>query len=610
MSRRVMRSFRTYWETHAAVALVALAFAASLLMRIADPDTFMHTAVGRNLVRGGSPWNDVFSFAASYPNIRYSEVVAQIFFYTCVAAFGLNGLIVVHATLSGVMVWMATRVAAQPGVRATTARVVVGTLVALASFPAMSLKPQIFSYLMFAGLPWLLRARSPIRTLLYFVLWSNLHRGGVLGLAAVFVHAAIQVVCVDRMKARLWCLITVAATCGALLNTGGTFYLTSAFDVAQRESFHQYIAEWQPLTWSVVWDKHAAILPLALLAAVELVSSAGYLVRTRNQRERVVPRHFWGTSSWFARIPVATFAAFSGARLLPFFAIAVAPLAIRCCERIFVGFYRKKRSTDRIHAPRGFALLIAVVAAAYLFHSIEARIPYSYRGLGVQVYRVPVRLTSFLQNLVIPALRTGTSTADRPLRIRNDFGFGGYFMWKLFADGTPTTRILIDGRNDTLYGDQAFLTSLRTDTDGEAFQQLQAEYRFDVACFASSSLADPRGAYLGQDPAWALVYADDIGIIFVRKAAFDAVFLANYSYRELQRTAATAMRVLTLSHTVSDERLWNEIRRNVHEAPNSIGANFLLAQGARARGDDDALQQARERLAELADERGVVLPPI
>jgi hypothetical protein len=100
--------------------------------------------------------------------------------------------------------------------------------------------------------------------------------------------------------------------------------------------------------------------------------------------------------------------------------------------------------------------------------------------------------------------------ATRPAQpIYNEYGWGGYLIWRLY----PDYRIYIDGRAD-VYGD-AFLEEFLATHDGETHwrEPLDRVGVRTVIIKPDASLA----SLLRQEPDWVQVFEDSQAIVFARR---------------------------------------------------------------------------------------------
>ena len=544
------------------LAIGLLLVSGMLLVRLGDMDLFSHMAVGRwALAHHTVPTTDPFAYSSAGP-FRYTEILADVSLYGVERIFGMTGLslfqVVVGFTILALVVARA---------RGTSpARLFVASLVLAAAFSAMALKPQVFSYVMFAAVLLFLErapAHAPKRLLwlpLAFFAWANLHRAGIFGLAILGATAFAWFIARDRRKhAAYLAAATALSALAMLVNSGGVYYFTSAFDVVNRASFHHLIAEWQPLTLDVVLSRHLALVPLLALAF-----AGRFCTPRRVDAELLV---------LLITLALAT----RGARLLPFVAIAAAPPAVRAIDSFF--------TLAAQHARPIFASALAVVLALALpIVSYVNEVPPAYRGVGVCETILPVDVSVFL-------------AAHRPpAHLFHPFNFGGYFVWAL----APETPVLFDGRNDTVYDDALFKDVIDAETSRATFTRLDARFAFSVATFRWANPNERRGAFLAGDPSWVLVYWDDLATVYAHRTRAAAMADA-LGYQTLDVRTAFAR----AAGDTTDATFIDELRRNAREAPRSARAHALLAMNLEARGANAEAAAESDIVTRLAAEKGL-----
>jgi hypothetical protein len=553
----------------ALLALGVVVAAGSVLVRLGDMDLFSHAAVGRwILAHGAVPRTDPFSYASAGP-FRYTEALADVIFAWIDRASGAVGLSLFQVVDAiALLALVLARARGSPA-----SRVLLAALVVTSSFAAMALKPQVFSYLCFAALLLAidrLPKRDPRAALaipLLFVAWANLHRAGVFGVVAL--GAACVGFALDPATRRhaTWLAIATALSGAALLaSPGGAYYVTSAFDVATRASFHEHLSEWRPLTWATIRERHLAIVPLVALALGERAA----------RRRRVDPELL----VLFASMAVAT----RGARLLPFVAIAAAAPAARALDALVDAASRAAR-------PALSRALVAVLGLALPVVHYARAVPPAFRGLGVCEAVQPVDLARFFQEHRPPG------------HLFHPFDFGGYLLYAL----APETKVLVDGRNDTVYDDAFFTQVLAAEADPGAFAALDRRFAFSVAAFGWDQVGDPRGAFLERDPRWTLVYWDDLSVVYANGERAGA-FASALGYRELRPSTAAA-RAAQPGGDARDADFVNELRRNAREAPRSARAHYLLAIALAARGAEDEARREAALVGALAASKGLPIEP-
>ena len=223
-------------------------------------DTWWALAMGRLEVAAGRPLDTVLAHApvvAEHPNGQW---LAQIVLYGLYAGLGTAGVRTATALLIavafGLVLAMARAAGGSPRIAACA--VLLGALMAASNFTVRS---QVFSYLLFAGVAFVLQvARSRPRLLLVlppmFGLWANFHGAFLFGLVLVGLHLAGEGVeaIVGRVKSGTWNLrwvwrlgLTLLGSAGAAcLNPLGPRVFAYVANAAGDASARSLISEWQP----------------------------------------------------------------------------------------------------------------------------------------------------------------------------------------------------------------------------------------------------------------------------------------------------------------------------------------------------------------------------
>ena len=570
-----------------AVLAVCLAFGATLLMKLGGADIWWHIRAGQWIVEQRSiPTTDPFSFTSEGP-WRYTEALAQLLLAGVHALGGPSSIVLFNAALGVVLAAMVAGLT--PG-RAGTRGLVVGLFGACAH-AAMTAKPQVFSYLCFAGLLLWLRAaeargagersarlgRLLLPIPLLFVVWGNLHRGGVLGIAVIGAFLVAWTLRAERRRDARWlALVLPLATLGLMANSGGTFALASAFDVAGRESFAAHVAEWQPLSWALLAEHHLTFVPLLALAAL------GRLRRNEEGRLRLVP-----IDGELLVLLGTTFLAVRSARLVPFAAIAAAPAAGRAIEAALASLARRVEGKVRAPVLSAAALALGIALLGWRYTST---VHPAYWGLGVFEGRVPVRLAAFLERSAPPG------------HMFNTLDHGGYLIYAL----GPRQKVFIDGRNDTVYSEAAFVRALEAGSSRAAFARATEGYDIGFAIVPWTGPSERRFDFLHADPSWELVYWDDTGAVLVKRSEASTAYLARHGYRELSLHDAFR-RVGRLGTSPEDRRFVEEVELQAERAPRSLYSIYLATLVYHQLRDAERYREARSRLARLAAERGMEL---
>jgi hypothetical protein len=215
----------------------------------------------------------------------------------------------------------------------------------------------------------------------------------------------------------------------------------------------------------------------------------------------------------------------------------------------------------------------ALAASALAFCLVIVYSPYRI-GTGEAPW-FPARIVSF------------TKQSNLQGNMINSYGFGGYLIWHLW----PERKVFIDGRNEVYL---AFLKKIRMVAgDARLWRGFLREYGIEYALLnyvddletvtvmrkdgqPVRTLAPFTSTHFPRS-AWALVYWDDVGMVFVRRegvnhrllsAEYTSVFPEGRYYQE----------ALAKSGRLDVNRSIGELHRKLNEEPGCRRAAYLLAR--------------------------------
>jgi hypothetical protein len=484
-----------------------LVFVAMLLLfmlasrPLVDPDFWWHLRTGQYIVETGAiPHTDIFSHAFFGREWVAHEWLSEIFIYAVHQALGYGGLVVTFSIIIVAALWVTYRECAR---RAGHPYVTGFALIlgGLASAPTWGVRPQMFSFLFasifIAVLVDYLRNGNKgfIWWLLpLMILWVNMHAGFALGLAlialAIIGLMLDQWLAPDSECGPLWgrmrplCLVWLACVMAVSLNPNGVRIYSYPFETLTSHAMMKYINEWfSP-------DFHELMfLPLAVL----IFATFTVMVMSK---ERARP-------SELLLLSVTGFAALRSGRNVPFFALAAMPLL---AEHSW-SWLTSHRWGQWLVVPEkreaGAQAIIKVLMNVVLL----VILPTTLCVLRVRQV-IANRATTEAQNFPVAAVEFIRSSRP-PQPIYNEYGWGGYMIWKLH----PEYRVYIDGRAD-VYGDQFIEEFLRTH-DGEGNWRAPLD-RYGVR----TVVVNPRAALaslLRQEEGWSKVFEDQQAAIFIKQ---------------------------------------------------------------------------------------------
>jgi hypothetical protein len=355
-------------------------------------------------------------------------------------------------------------------------------------------RPHLLSFIMLAACALLLvrlkeghRGALPL-LLLTQIIWANLHGGFVLGIALAFLMGA-------------W-VAGAGMALVSLVNPYGAGLLRFVL-VFSDPIFRRRIREWSgPFT-----EPFAGSLHFWIYIGVLIACAAATLYHARRRR-------------WGAVAAMSAFAAlsFPSKRNVSLLGLAAAPwLALAATEALDV-----VRAPWRMRMPRARALGLSCVAVAALagvaaVHGVPHETGRVRRpGLGVG------------ENIPATALDYITSHGIEGDAF-NSMGFGSYLVWRAW----PASHVFIDSRLDVYGGPFLERYSLAM-ADPALMRDLLAHDRLDYALI-SWQIEEASGAVgaLSADPGWALVYFDDVAMVYLKRAPRWDALIARDEYRVL-----------------------------------------------------------------------------
>lgn len=408
--------------TLAMLVVTALLVGVALVHNLTDADFFWHRATGRLIAETGSvPRIDPFSFTWGGEWVAH-EWLGELLIHLLVSGLGATGTLVVFGALAAAAIWISALVARRLGAR-TLPIVLAAVVGAVILVPFVTVRPQLFSWVLLAGLAALLlsldgdRPRRALWLGPLFGLWANLHGLWVVGIGAVAVYVTLTLIGQTRMSAaRGWMLAGGALAVVAVMLTpaGPSGILYPLRYVEPGDWGLANIAEWQ----SPDFHDGAHIGLLMLVVGLAVVGTA-----------RAVP-------AWLAFLAmVALVMSLLSLRNEPIAAVWGLPvLALGLDARL-----PRRGRTPGARVGRGRRLLeigLAVVSILAIGVTLGPRI----EGTDAAVRRAG-----------LPVEAVDRLAAERPdARVLAEYGWAGYVIDRLAGSGA---RVFVDGRND-MYPDQ------------------------------------------------------------------------------------------------------------------------------------------------------------
>ncbi|WP_157976767.1 hypothetical protein [Parahaliea mediterranea] len=539
------------WQNACWYLVGALLFLSFGFTEMAGSDLWWHLAGGREILEQGTLWlRDTWSYSAAGERWRNHEWLADLVFYGWYQLFGLHSLVYwkwgVIIACFGLLQALLMRIGQSP-----PAALLLSALALAIAAPFIDMRPHLYSLLAFVLLLYLGVRRAPFwQFALLFLVWVNLHGGFMLGLLVLplLLFPFRQPSWAAVWRVALWELGCIAV---CLINPDGAkvviYPLTYALQAAS--PFRQ-IAEWLP-PWqpggiqSPLFFWALPLLPLALLAyALPAV-----------RRQVALP---W----WSLGVALLTLAmALTSRRFIPLFAIAQAVFAAPVLGALLGAL--QVRLKGWLHWPVLVALLLVALLrlapyplqAAPAFHYLTAE--YSYPHLTVDVM-----LRNQMQGKVFAY-----------------YNWGGFLHWR--SDGA--LAVYIDGRANTLYGDDTYINYVRV-LRGEPgwktiIEQSGAEYFLWPSGHANGPQMMKELLASGR---WKLVFRSSAAILLARQEV-PVQLSVGVPADSLWWLQSEGWRLLLQGDPAAAQR---NARAVLERSPYQQGACNLMSAALRAAGDE------------------------
>jgi tetratricopeptide (TPR) repeat protein len=563
---------------------VAAAFALALT-RIDDPDAFTHLALGRHLVeQGGWPSREPFSFPSADGPYYNSEWLFDVVFFLAYLAAGTGGVVLLKAAvvaLAVTILWLDSRTWG-----AAEADRPHGLLIRAALLTALVVmirhrfveRPDIalmvfLVFTIYALNAYLDTGRRWIFALpVLQVVWANTHPSVIVGLVpfVAVLGGGLTLRVGLRLVRRWWrpaaavpswrqlgavAAVLLAVLVASAVNPHRFDALVLPFTLADQPWFRQEILELQPprlAAWPAPFAMTALLLVSFLATAARLpiipallalpfvhlgLSAVRFVFLLEMVAAPILARNMV-TASATARRPLARRLVLGG---------AVASLAV--------------------------AVIAVGITGAGVGPLADAR---KAPGFGINERWVPEGALRYLDGRGIQG------------RLFNAFHFGGYITWRDFPRRVP----ILDGRGHVAPNLLEEIHFARAYPQHLA--RLQAHFGLEVAVMDYPAYSgDAAEDVLGPDadtaltsPDWALVYWDDIALVYLRRGGAHAATIERDEYRHVKPANGAAGIARVLSDPGRAEAVRAELTRNVAETRSALG---LLLLGHAAADPEQAL---------------------
>jgi hypothetical protein len=486
-------------------AVFALVILIANAVQVADPDLWNHIRFGQAMIGERTsvaallgerlPREDVYSYSAPDAQWHDPEWLTEILMASVYDHWGVVGikcwkLVLVGATLSFLMLAL-IETGASPAVQLNLLM-----LAALAMMQQMQLRPQLFTFGMLAAILAILARETylgmaplwPIPFMM--IVWSNLHGGYIVGLAAIGTYTGMAVVqdllsgAGNHRRPRLMTL-SIAATGSTLVTPYGVEGWKAILHSVSDQSIRRAIVEWQPLWRAMAHQWHDSalgefnyLLVLGFMVAVAVTFIA---------RPRLDDLPMIGIAL------LMSLGAFISARNMPLAVLACAiPIASRISSPRAKG--KQNETPTDTSAPERSGVNQWLVIAIAVFLLFEAGMFSKRLNAGMDI---PSGAVAFMKE------------HDLQGNVLNEYGWGAYLIWHI----TPGSKIFIDGRCETVYPDRVLSDYLQFYFDFTRAGAVLHDYPHDFILIPPNA---PIVRSLEKNADWKVIYHDRATLLLAR----------------------------------------------------------------------------------------------
>jgi hypothetical protein len=396
--------------------------------------------------------------------------------------------------------------------------------------------------------------------------WANAHISWYLDFVVLGIYLLDDLLRARRddaaaRRARKLAWMGLAALAISFVNPWGWRALWQPFEYYLRwrhEPIFQTIVELKPVAWG---DYLATPLPWLVLGWPALIAWRA----SRGAFDRVEAL----LCLFFTALALST------QRFTSLYALVATPFLMRDLD----AWAARVRWPARSARPATRAAFIGVVCVALAVVD-RARVDPAV-GVAIDYGRYPVKACDFIAS---------SSVGGRGF---NNFEYGGYQAWRFWPDRTRLPFIDVHQAGTTL-DRRLYVGAFRS---AEGWHALDDRHHFDyVLLTRNPDIAGRLPDVLDADTSWALVFADDAAVVFVRREGPLRGVVERFAYRHL---AAGPARTLALGEACAADPVLRaavkaELRREVASSPWNATALSLLANIALSEGRFD---EAGELLA-------------
>lgn len=516
-----------------------------------EPDSWWHLKTGELIARSGFiPHVDPFTYTVAGAPWTSHQWLAEVIFYLVFAAAGPAGLIIFKAAVVTLTFWLLLRIFLNRHVN----RILAAAIILCGAYlvrPMFVERPYILTYLLLALFFYILdRYRDAGSRLLYLLpaltcLWANLHAGFIFGLIAMGIYVFENIVRALFFKSgpahgidKRLPVVAGLSLLAALLNPHGYHALIHPFLIVKLYAAGGLIG-------SGMLPPTLREFPLFFFLLLLLVFSVLLTFRKLRLADGLSMVCF-------------TYLALSSRRGMEPFLIMTGPVLGRhlqlLLEKIGTKRFAGFRHRDTIAAVVNVLAGIALVTVAGLLLDTQKHLEF---GLGVNSSMYPEKAVRFIRE------------HDVHGNMYNEPDWGGYLIWRLY----PQWKVFVDSRGDVC---QDVLRDLQPAGGQADWNGIVRKYGIDYAVMGYTEMVYAEGLTGGRtlpQKDWALVYWDDVSMVYVKRIPAMTRLIKTFEYRYVKPDLDLAyLDGYLRSGNVNPVLL--ELERKISEDPESFRAHL------------------------------------
>jgi hypothetical protein len=486
-----------------ALILFVFFFISFLQVPLNNYDFWWHLATGKYIAENKSlPQSDPFSYTTDDTSSDRKSIIlkgywlAQIIFYEVFSLWDVKGIIIIRSLLMLLFLFFVF-LNIKKRTSSDLISLIFVTIVFLVAVPYGADRPQLFTFLIFALIYYLLedfrtnRSKKVFLIPLFVILLSNMHPGYIVCLLLVslylFAHIFHYFVKRDEDTGffKIVMILWILTVFSAALNPTGLSVFKELFSI---EKHTESVIEFMPTFYLFSKKLTPVSYPYILFLILPLLMLWDF--------KKIEPRHI---------LLLIVFAAMSlfSIRYVIFYMCIAAPILARITinlgeKKIFTKLSRVLREKNN------FIYVVPCLIGIFLvFYSLPALARYEFKADTAS--SVPQGAADFLCRLKIKG------------NMFNDYGFGGYLIWRLH----PDKKVFIDGRllEPDVYDEYRMVISTKKD-QSQSWEDIIRKYNISYIIMPPLSYHGqiyPVVEKLFDSNEWVLIYCDPLSLIFLSR---------------------------------------------------------------------------------------------